>query len=151
MGNVIGKVHETVDGFEWRIDKFYDLTAKDRRFTSPPFFYNGISWRLRMESCVHPSDLTLGWIDLYVINESCKSPTYAEFSLALRHVTGRKVLESHCTEVFTKGHDRHFFRQFQDRRQLIEWKSELVPSGGITVVFAVKILKSVDEAGKSFE
>lgn len=135
---------------EWEIKNFFSLSEKDgTRYWSPEFSFDGQTWSLR----IHPNgaswNYSFGHIDLWLCRKSPGIPNRQEFSFAFKTLHGKKVLERHRTGTF-KGLDSHGFPRFISRFEVSRRKSELLPSGVLTVVCSIKYSGSVGSSSKSY-
>ena len=92
---------------------------------------------------------SLGYVNLHLVNESLNSPITVEFTLALKTSNGERYLEKDFTKTFKKGKAQHHAIQFISRSELEGKKTDLVPSGVLTVVCTFKTSKSNGDACKS--
>ena len=143
-----GEVHKTTNGFEWRIENFFDLSEDDRYF-SPSFVFNNTSWSLGIDPNGDRGNHSVGYIDLRLVKNPGDFPISVEFSLALKAANGKRILERHCIENFGESLDRHISHRIITRSELVRRESELVPSGVLTVVFTMMTLESTRSWNKS--
>ena len=151
MADEAGTLYATATGFEWKIDNFFHFSENGNvySYSSPFFSHYGESWYLAIDPNGMCYNDSLGYVNLHLVNESLNSPITVDFTLALKTSNGERYLEKGFTKTFKKGKAQHHAIQFISRSDLEGKKTDLVPSGVLTVVCTFKTSKSDGNASKS--
>lgn len=140
MGRV-GKVNDLTKEFhfEWKIYNFFSLLGENRKnCNSPSFAFANESWHLNVCPNGDPKYRTAGYISVYLHREFSGLPIInMSWTFGLKTSDGKKVYESHHTEVFSGDGVGYGSPGLLKRSTLLERKSELVPYDILTIVFTV--------------
>ena len=153
----IGKVHNVSKklDFEWRIDNFFSISERvEKHFFSPSFLLAGEFWKLK----IYPNGKKYsGFVSLYLLRNytyfnGSEDPTISvEWSFSLETCDKKRAHEIQLEYEFDYTDEEYGIPKFLERSLLLEKKSELVPSGNLTLVCTVKSYsKFLDEYGKFF-
>lgn len=149
----IGKVNANLPiyEFEWTISNFFSLLEDyDIIYKSPSFSFDGATWYLKIYPNGDINDDSFGYVDLELRRKSSGPPYRLEFSLSLKTLEGNKEEEWQKTCIFeaANGNQSHGVACFIARSKILERKSELLPSGALTVVCTLRSPKFTEDASK---
>ena len=149
----IGKVHDVPKelNFEWRINDFFSLSEKvGESYSSPSFLLAGEFWYFR----IYPngkSEIYSGFVSVFLMRKLKKPTISMEWSFSLKSCDKKRIHESTHKYAFDTSGNGCGAGEFLERSMLSEKKSELVPSGSLTIICTVESYsKSTDDAGKLF-
>lgn len=149
----IGKVNANLPiyEFEWTISNFFSLSEDDDIiYKSPSFAFDGATWYLKIYPNGDKTDDSVGYVDLELRRKSSDPPYSLEFSLSLKTLEGKKDTEWQDTCIFEteNGNQSCGVARFMPRSEILERKSELLPSGALTVVCTLRSPKFTEDASK---
>ena len=131
---------------EWKIDDFLLLLKTDEAsYYSPLFSFKGKSWQLMIEKSKKTHDCVI----LYLIRKFPGPPICLEFILAIKTSTEEKYQERHCVKLFY-SYDSLFSYRLMSEFESVRRKAELLFSGTIKVVCALKRLESIEKSSKFY-
>lgn len=138
--------------FEWEISDFFSLSKeKDIFYKSPKFYFSGASWRLWIfpngEETRYKSNDGIG---IYIIRTSTGSPISLNFTLGLKTISGNIKEFCRSADIFYDSQFLTGHNKFIKRSMLLENKSELIPSGVLTIICILKNSGPNNVDGKSF-
>lgn len=155
----VGELSEKSElAVEWRINEFCSLPAEvSKCYDGPVFPFVGASWLLSIypngKTNIITKDRKIanseGFIALYLHRRSSGPPIHLEFSLGFKTLQGKVNSEVHLADTFKKKEGKGFYR-FIKRSELLDKKSELLPSGVLTVACKIKYPKAADISSKFF-
>ena len=124
--------------FEWKIKDFHSLsTETGTHYDSPLFYCSGIAW----EIWIYPNSDEIeadGWIGLYLVRSSTGYPETLDFSMCFKSNNGKKDPSLSSTSTFDRKFRGWGSVKFISRSKLLERKSDLMPSGILTVICTIK-------------
>ena len=130
---------------EWKIDNFFSYSEEDIRLKSPDFLACTV-WYIQ----IAPNGLTKhssnGHVSLYLYSRS-ELPKTVEYRLGIKTVNNTIDYEKVDVHTFCNlGRGYHWFLK---RSDLLQRKSELVPSGSLTVACTVTGKNNVSDLDSS--
>lgn len=147
----IGEVSLTDIAVEWKIKELFSLSPEvGKSFDSPRFSFAGTSWFLR----IYPNGTagrTEGFLNLFLRNAISGPPICLDFDLGLKNNDGKinpEIIHNTYTFGKTDGYGKY---EFIHRSQLLEKKSELMPSGILTLVCRIRYPTPPENSSKSFD
>lgn len=136
----IGDLSETKGEItiEWRIKDFSSLHHEiGKHYESPKFYFCGASWTIWL----YPNGDTeesKDWLSLYVVRKSNGSPVTLDYTLGLKSIDKKNDVLLTDTDDF-HGIDYGWgMREVILKTELMNKKSELLPSDILTVICSLK-------------
>lgn len=137
--------------FEWKIKDFISLSNERNIFYySSTFYFSDASWNLKIYPFGVVENQSDGCIGLYLMKRSYSRPISVNYTIGLKTVDGKKDPDYNFTYVFDQRDSGYGTPKLISRSVLSEKKSELIPSGILTVICTLKHAESKDTNGKQF-
>lgn len=137
--------------FEWKIEAFSSLAVEiDTFYNSPKFYFSNASWNLKIYPNGEKEHETEGSIGLYLMKKSSDSPVTLNYTIGLKTVDGKKEANQNYTYIFHHKDWGYGRRNLISRSDLLNKKSELLPSDVLTITCTMKNNEPKDVTGKSF-
>lgn len=147
----IGDISETKGKItiEWRIKNFSSLQHEiDVWYESPNFYFSGASWSIVLYPNGETQYESNGWLGLYLMRWSSGSPVTLDYTLGLRSIDNKNDVLITDTADFHENEDGWGMRKVILKTELMDRKSELLPSDILTVVYSLKNKEPNDVARK---
>ena len=148
---VIGELEEIPKELtvQWKIIEFFSIS--EEVCISRFFSFTNECWYLRM----YPNGNkrisgTNGCISVYLCRKSSISPIKLKFSLSVKATAKEKVSETHQTYIFRVAEEGCGVHKLISKLELLEKKSELMPSDILTILCTLKRPESQDDTSKFF-
>lgn len=160
FNRAVGEVNEISReiAVEWKIKDFFSLPAEvDTFYEGPVFSFAGASWCLiirpngKKETLLYDGRVinSEGSFGLYLRRTFSSPPIHLEYSLGLKTSGGKVNPQRHDSYNFEKARGCGFY-ELISRSELLEKKSDLVPSGVLTVVCRMWYPETADTSSKIF-
>ena len=146
-GEEIGLVSVKNCKLEWKIDNFFSYNEEDLQLNSPDFLVLNTMWYIQICPNGSTRHNSKGCVSLYMYRKDDKDPQTVEYRLGIKNVNN--TVECELIDVATISTSGWGYHKFIKRSDLLQRKSELVPSDILTVTCTIMMKNNTSDLDSS--